>query len=119
MHCGVPTVESSGAVDASAGWMAGGALGDVASWSLINLVQLGETSHHLTILAYECFRAADLTRDGRVYPEAAAWRRLSDRDRERRLMRDGDLILERSGGGPENARRACCDNRWVRPRVLQ
>ena len=45
-------------------------------------------------------RATDLTRDGRVNPEAAAWRRLSDRDRERRLMRDGDLILERSGGGP-------------------
>ena len=45
-------------------------------------------------------RAADLTRDGRVNPETAAWRRLSARDRERRLMQDGDLILERSGGGP-------------------
>ena len=45
-------------------------------------------------------RAADLTRDGRVTPDNAAWRRLSNRDLERRLMRDGDLILERSGGGP-------------------
>ena len=45
-------------------------------------------------------RAADLTRDGRVFPESAAWRRLSERDRDRRLMQDGDLILERSGGGP-------------------
>ena len=45
-------------------------------------------------------RAADLTRDGRINPENAAWRRLSVRDLERRLMRDGDMILERSGGGP-------------------
>ena len=45
-------------------------------------------------------RAADLTRDGRVNPANAAWRRLSRRDLERRLMRHGDLILERSGGGP-------------------
>ncbi|MYE06312.1 MAG: hypothetical protein F4Y04_03675, partial [Chloroflexi bacterium] len=45
-------------------------------------------------------RAADLTRDGRVHTEKAAWRRLGDKDRERRLMQDGDLILERSGGGP-------------------
>ena len=45
-------------------------------------------------------RAADLTRDGRVDPETAAWRRLSDRDIKRRLMSDGDLMLERSGGGP-------------------
>ena len=47
-------------------------------------------------------RAADLTRDGRVNPSNAAWRRLSNRDMERRLMCDGDLILERSGGGPGN-----------------
>ena len=39
-------------------------------------------------------------RDGRINPENAAWRRLSVRDLERRLMRDGDMILERSGGGP-------------------
>ena len=45
-------------------------------------------------------RAADLTRDGRVKPEGAAWRQLSPRDQARRLMRDGDLMLERSGGGP-------------------
>ena len=45
-------------------------------------------------------RAADLTRDGRVETATAARRRLSERDRERRLMRNGDLILERSGGGP-------------------
>ena len=45
-------------------------------------------------------RAADLTRDGRVVPDRAAWRRLSKRDLERRLMLDGDIILERSGGGP-------------------
>ncbi len=45
-------------------------------------------------------RAADLTRDGRVNPETAAWRRLSLRDRTRRLIEDGDIILERSGGGP-------------------
>ena len=45
-------------------------------------------------------RATDLTRDGRVVPESAAWRRLSKRDRQRRLLRDGDLMLERSGGGP-------------------
>lgn len=45
-------------------------------------------------------RAADLTRDGRVDPESAAWRSLSKRDLERRSMKDGDLILERSGGGP-------------------
>ena len=45
-------------------------------------------------------RAADLTRDGRVETDKAIRRRLSPRDRERRLMRDGDLILERSGGGP-------------------
>ena len=45
-------------------------------------------------------RAADLTRDGRVMPEGAAWRRLSKHDRQRRLLKDGDLMLERSGGGP-------------------
>lgn len=45
-------------------------------------------------------RAADLTRDGRVLPEGAAWRRLSKRDLQRRLLKDGDLMLERSGGGP-------------------
>ena len=45
-------------------------------------------------------RAADLTRDGRVVPDRAAWRRLPKRDLERRQMRDGDIILERSGGGP-------------------
>ena len=45
-------------------------------------------------------RAADLTRDGRVNPETAAWRRLSTRDQARRLMKEGDLMLERSGGGP-------------------
>ena len=45
-------------------------------------------------------RAADLTRDGRVETERAVRRHLSQRDRERRLMRNGDLILERSGGGP-------------------
>ena len=45
-------------------------------------------------------RAADLTRDGRVIPDGAAWRRISKRDRERRLLKDGDLMLERSGGGP-------------------
>ena len=45
-------------------------------------------------------RAADLTRDGQVKPGNAAWRRLSERDLERRLMQEGDLILERSGGGP-------------------
>ena len=45
-------------------------------------------------------RAADLTRDGRVDPDGAAWRQLSPRDQARRLMRDGDLMLERSGGGP-------------------
>ena len=47
-------------------------------------------------------RAADLTRDGRVIPVNAAWRKLSERDMERRLMQEGDLILERSGGGPGN-----------------
>lgn len=45
-------------------------------------------------------RAADLTRDGRVDSDGAAWRQLSPRDKARRLMRDGDLMLERSGGGP-------------------
>ena len=45
-------------------------------------------------------RAADLTRDGRVNSDGAAWRQLSPRDQARRLMRDGDLMLERSGGGP-------------------
>ena len=45
-------------------------------------------------------RAADMTRDGRVLPEGAARRRLSVRDRQRRLMKDDDLMLERSGGGP-------------------
>ena len=45
-------------------------------------------------------RAADLTRDGRVNTDGAAWRCLSPRDRTRRLMQDGDLMLERSGGGP-------------------
>ena len=45
-------------------------------------------------------RAADLTRDGRVVPDGAVRRRLSKPDRLRRLMRDGDLMLERSGGGP-------------------
>ena len=45
-------------------------------------------------------RAADMSREGSVNPETAAWRRLSERDRKRRLMKQGDLILERSGGGP-------------------
>ena len=47
-------------------------------------------------------RAADLTRDGRVDVRKAAWRRLSGRDRANRQLLDGDLILERSGGGPGN-----------------
>ena len=45
-------------------------------------------------------RAADLTRDGRIDPGQVLCRRLSWIDRERRLMEEGDLILERSGGGP-------------------
>ena len=45
-------------------------------------------------------RAADLTRDGRIELDNVVWRLLSERDRKRRLMKDGDLILERSGGGP-------------------
>lgn len=45
-------------------------------------------------------RAADLTRDGSVVTTSAAWRCLSQRDRKHRLMRNGDLLLERSGGGP-------------------
>ena len=45
-------------------------------------------------------RAADLTRDGHVNPKTAARRVLSERDLSRRLMEDGDIILERSGGGP-------------------
>ena len=45
-------------------------------------------------------RATDLTRDGRVDPSQAALRRLSERDQENRRLIDGDLILERSGGGP-------------------
>ena len=47
-------------------------------------------------------RATDLTRDGKINAGNAAWRRLSKRDMERRLMQEGDLILERSGGGPGN-----------------
>ena len=45
-------------------------------------------------------RAADLTRDGRVDASTAAKRCLSERDLKRRLFSDGDIILERSGGGP-------------------
>ena len=48
----------------------------------------------------QVLRAADLTRDGKLSVASAAWRRFTTRDRERRLMKDGDLILERSGGGP-------------------
>ena len=48
----------------------------------------------------QVLRAADLTRDGKLSVVSAAWRRFTTRDRERRLMKDGDLILERSGGGP-------------------
>ena len=45
-------------------------------------------------------RAADLTRDGRVNAGTAARRCLSDRDVSRRMFSDGDIMLERSGGGP-------------------
>ena len=45
-------------------------------------------------------RAADLTRDGKVELHNIVRRQLSQRDRERRLLNDGDIILERSGGGP-------------------
>lgn len=45
-------------------------------------------------------RASDLTRDGKIDPTRVVRRRLVAADRQRRLMKDGDLILERSGGGP-------------------
>ena len=45
-------------------------------------------------------RAANLTRDGRIDLTKVAHRRLTDLDLKRRLMRDGDVLLERSGGGP-------------------
>ena len=45
-------------------------------------------------------RAADLTRDGRIELGNVVWRQLCERDLERRIMKNGDLILERSGGGP-------------------
>ena len=53
-----------------------------------------------TNLGVRVLRAANLTRDGQVSPCNAARRRLSKGDLHRRVMRDGDLILERSGGGP-------------------
>ena len=45
-------------------------------------------------------RAANLTRDGRIDPTRIVRRRLSSIDLNRRLMSEGDLILEWSGGGP-------------------
>lgn len=45
-------------------------------------------------------RASDLTQDGKIDPTRVAYRQLSSTDRQRRLMAEGDLILERSGGGP-------------------
>ena len=45
-------------------------------------------------------RAANLTRDGRIDLTKVAHRRLTDLDLKQRLMRDGDVLLERSGGGP-------------------
>ena len=46
-------------------------------------------------------RATNLTRDGRIVLKNVAIRMLSERDLQRRLMQDGDIILEKSGGGPE------------------
>lgn len=45
-------------------------------------------------------RATNLTRDGQINPTQVAKRRLSEKDISRRLMEDGDIMLERSGGGP-------------------
>ena len=50
--------------------------------------------------AVPVLRAANLTKDGRIDLSRVVLRRISDWDIKRRLMRDGDLILERSGGGP-------------------
>ena len=50
--------------------------------------------------AVPVLRAANLTKDGRIDLSRVMLRRISDWDIKRRLMRDGDLILERSGGGP-------------------
>ena len=64
-----------------------------------NLV-LGGTSHHLTILAYECSEPLILRGMVELIRKLPHGDDFQIRDRERRLMRDGDLILERSGGGP-------------------
>lgn len=45
-------------------------------------------------------RATNLTRDGRIVFEDVAIRALSGHDLLHRSMQDGDIILEKSGGGP-------------------
>ena len=45
-------------------------------------------------------RAADLTTDGKIDPGGIVSRRVPVSERSRRLLQDGDLVLERSGGGP-------------------
>lgn len=45
-------------------------------------------------------RAADFTDDGWLDLTRAPRRSVPKADRDRRLLRDGDLVLERSGGGP-------------------
>ena len=92
-----------------ADWREARGVGTVpASWEVVRLgevVELAQPGAWGQAPTYDkpgvrVLRAADLTRDGRVSLDNAAWRRLSERDLERRLMRDGDIMLERSGGGP-------------------
>ena len=79
-----------------------------ATWQIINLYDIlilnqpgawgsDPTSENpgVTVL-----RATDMTRDGRVSANNAIKRVLPERDLVRRLMEGGDIILERSGGGP-------------------
>ena len=50
--------------------------------------------------AVPVLRATNLTKDGRIDPTRIVRRQLNDRDLANRQMVSGDILLERSGGGP-------------------
>ena len=101
LTCGIPGNHSE--------WQGAAALGTCpADWDIVNLSELlvldqpGTWGSEPTLddPGARVLRAADLTRDGKINPSGVVSRRVSDSDRVRRLLQAGDLVLERSGGGP-------------------
>ena len=93
----------------NAKWQEAGSLGSCpADWDIVKLSELvvldqpgtwgGEPTRDDP--GVRVLRAADLTTDGKIDISGVVTRQVPNSDRVRRLLQDGDLVLERSGGGP-------------------